>query len=172
MCGEEQMLHGSNYFVNNSPVPVEKITACINLDMLGRNHTDSLFLIGSDFLSSELDDAVNKANSNPGVRFGLDYRYSNVTEPQRLMFRSDHYPFMHFGIPAVWLFCGLTNDYHTYRDTALLIDYNKFLRATKLAYLTLIEVGNRKELLRLDLNPAVTSRGAQNITEPSLYQPR
>jgi hypothetical protein len=71
-CGEEQLMHGSNYFVNNCPVPVEKITACINLDMLGRNHTDSLFLIGSDMLSSELDQAIQKANKTPGVGFGFD----------------------------------------------------------------------------------------------------
>ena len=173
MCGEEQLMHGSNYFVNNCPVPVEKITACINLDMLGRNNTDSLFLVGSDLLSTELDKAILKVNNTQGIRFGFDYSYSNVTHPQRFYVRSDHYPFMRFGIPAVWFFCGLTNDYHTYRDTVELVDFNKFFRATKLGYLTIMEVGNMKELLKLDINPAVTSRGSHNLKEASLlYQPR
>jgi len=170
MCGEEQLMHGSHYFVNHCPVPVEKITACINLDMLGRNHTDSLFLIGSDMLSSELDKAVIKANNTPGIKFGFDYCYSNFTHPMRFYVRSDHYPFIRFGVPAVWFFCGLTNDYHTYRDEVAFVDYDKFYRATKLGYLTIMEVGNRKELLKLDINPAVTDRGAHNLKESSLYQ--
>ena len=169
-CGEEQLMHGSNYFVNNCPVPVEKITACINLDMLGRNHTDSLYLIGSDMLSSELDKAIHRVNNTPGIKFGFDYRYSNTTHPMRFYVRSDHYPFIRFGIPAVWFFCGLTNDYHTYREGVEFVDFQKFFKATKLAYLTIMEVGNRKELLKLDLHPAVTSRGAHNLSETSLYQ--
>ncbi|MCL2728143.1 MAG: M28 family peptidase [Bacteroidales bacterium] len=169
-CGEEQLMHGSHYFVNNCPVPVEKITACINLDMLGRNPTDSLFVIGSDMLSSELDNAVIKANNTSGIRFGLDYRYSNFTHPMRFYVRSDHYPFIRFGVPAVWFFCDLTNDYHTYREGVEFIDYEKFFKATKLGYLTIMEVGNKKELLKLDINRAVTTRGAHNLKETSLYQ--
>ena len=168
-CGEEQLMHGSNYFVNNCPVPVEKITACINLDMITRNHADSLFLICSDLMSSELDKAVVKANNAQGIRFGLDYTYSDINHPTRLYFRCDHYPFMRFGIPAVWLFSGLTNDYHTYRDVLEFVDYSKLFKVTKLAYLTIMDVGNAKELLKLDINPAVTSRGAHNLSETSLF---
>ena len=171
-CGEEQMLHGSHYFVNNCPVPVEKISACINLDMLTRNHTDSLYLICSDNVSSELDKAIVKANNTQGIRFGFDYIYSDFSHEQRLYTRSDHYPFMRFGIPAVWIFTGLTNDYHTYRDALEFVDYAKFFKATKLTYLTIMEVGNAKELLKLDVNSAVTSRGAHNLNEASLYQRR
>jgi hypothetical protein len=168
-CGEEQLMHGSNYFVNNCPVPLEKITACINLDMLGRNHTDSLYLLGSDMLSSELDKAVHKANNTPGIKFGFDYRYSNTTHPQRFYVRSDHYPFIRFGIPSVWFFCGLTNDYHTWREGVEFVDFQKFFKATKLGYLTIMEAGNRKELMKLDINPNVTTRGAHNLSEVSLY---
>jgi len=171
-CGEEQLMHGSHYFVNTCPVPIEKITACINLDMITRNHADSLYLICSDNISSELDRAVVKANNTQGIRFGLDYRYSDINHPQRLYFRCDHYPFMRFGIPAVWLFSGLTNDYHTYRDVLEFVDYTKLFKVTKLAYLTIMDVGNAKELLKLDVNPAVTSRGAHNLKEASLYQRR
>ena len=170
--GEEQLMHGSHYFVNTCPVPVEKITACINLDMITRNHPDSLFILCSDNLSSELDKAVIKANNTPGIRFGLDYKYSDINHPTRLYFRCDHYPFMRFGIPAVWLFSGLTNDYHTYRDVLEFVDYNKLYKVTKMAYIAIMEVGNAKELLKLDVNPAVTSRGAHNLNEPSLFQRR
>ena len=171
VTGEEQGMNGSHYFINNCPVPIEKITACLNMDMLGRNHADSLFLIGSDLLSSELDASIRKVNSRAGIKMGFDYRYSNLTHPQRVYFRSDHYPFIRFGIPSVWFFCGFTPDYHTYRDVTERIDYGKFLKATKLVYATAIDIGNVKNMLKLDVNPAVTSRGKHNLRESSLFQP-
>ena len=170
LIGEEQMMHGSNYFINNSPVPLEKISACLDMDMLGRNNTDSLFLIGSDLLSSDLDKSIKRVNNKFGIDFGFDYRYSNLTHPQRVYFRSDHYPFIRFGIPSAWFFCGFTNDYHTYRDLPEFIDYKKFLKITRLVYLTAFDIGNMKDLLKLDVNPAVTIRGAHNLRETSLFR--
>jgi hypothetical protein len=170
VTGEEQGMNGSHYFINNCPVPVEKISACLDMDMLGRNNPDSLFLVGSDLLSSELDGSIRKANKKSGINFGFDYRYSNLLHPQRVYFRSDHYPFIRFGIPSVWFFCGFTNDYHTFRDIPDYIDYTKFLKATKLVYATAMEIGNMKSLPRLDVNPSVTSRGSHNLKETSLFQ--
>jgi len=168
--GEEQGMNGSQYFINNCPVPVEKISTCLNMDMIGRNTPDSLYLVGSDLLSSGLDASINKVNKNSGLKFGFDYRYSNLTHPQRVYFRSDHYPFVRFGIPSVWFFCGFTADYHAPGDIPEHVDYIKLLRVTKLVYLTAFETGNMKELLKLDVNPAVTSRGKHNLTESSLFQ--
>jgi hypothetical protein len=168
--GEEQMMNGSHYFINNSPVPVEKISACLNMDMLGRNNTDSLFLVCSDLLSSELDASINKVNKNSGINFGFDYRYSSISHPEQVYFRSDHYPFVRFGIPSVWFFSGFTPDYHTPRDAPESINFEKFYRITRLVYLTAFDIGNRKELLKLDVNPEVTSRGKHNLTESSLFR--
>jgi len=168
--GEEKMMNGSHYFINNCPVPVEKISACLDMDMLGRNNTDSLFLVCPDLLSSELDAAINKVNRKSGINFGFDYRYSSINNPERVYFRSDHYPFVRFGIPSVWFFSGFTPDYHTPRDATEFINYPKFLKITKLVYLTAIEIGNKKELLKLDVNPEVTSRGAQNLSKTSLFK--
>jgi hypothetical protein len=170
VTGEEQGMNGSHFFINNCPVPVEKISACLDMDMLGRNNPDSLYLIGSDLLSSDLDAAIRRANSRSGINFGFDYRYSNLTHPQRVYFRSDHYPFIRFGIPSVWFFSGFTSDYHSYRDVPEVVDYVKFMKATKLVYATALDIGNAKTLLKLDKNPAVTSRGAHNLKETSLFQ--
>jgi hypothetical protein len=170
VIGEEQGMNGSHYFINNCPVPAEKISACLDMDMLGRNNTDSLFLVGSDLLSTELDASIRRVNTRQGINLGFDYRYSNLTHPQRVYFRSDHYPFIRFGIPSVWFFCGFTNDYHTFRDAPEFVDYKKFLKVTKLVYATAIDIGNARSLLKLDVNPAVTSRGAHNIKETSLFE--
>jgi hypothetical protein len=168
--GEERGLHGSNYFINNCPVPVEKISACLNMDMLGRNPADSLFLIAPELLSSGLDAAINKVNKKYRLNFGFDYRYSDIGHPQRAYFRSDHYPFIRFGIPSAWFFGGFHPDYHTPRDVLATIDYRKLHRSTQLVYLTAYELGNQEEMLTLDVNPAVTTRGKQNVTERSLFQ--
>ena len=168
--GEEQMMNGSHYFINNSPVPVEKISACLNMDMLGRNNTDSLFLVCSDLLSSELDLSIRKVNKKSSINFGFDYRYSNISHPEQVYFRSDHYPFVRFGIPSVWFFSGFTPDYHTPRDATESINYAKFYRITKLVYLTAFDIGNMKDLLKLDVNPKVSSRGKHNLHESSLFK--
>jgi hypothetical protein len=168
--GEEKMMNGSHYFINNSPVPVEKISACLNMDMLGRNNTDSLFLVCSDLLSSELDASIKKVNKKSAINFGFDYRYSSINHPDQVYFRSDHYPFVRFGIPSVWFFSGFTPDYHTPRDATESINYAKFYRITKLVYLTAFDIGNMKELLKLDVNPEVTVRGKHNLAESSLYK--
>lgn len=168
--GEEQSMNGSHYFVNNCPVPIEKISVCLNMDMLGRNNPDSLYLIGSDLLSSELDGAIRHVNKKSGLNFGFDYKYSNFTHPQRVYFRSDQYPFVRCGIPSVWIFCGFTYDYHTHRDLPEFVDHNKLLRSTKLVYLSAFEIGNMNDLAKLDVSPLVTKRGKHNLTERSLFE--
>jgi len=168
--GEERGFIGSQYFINNSFVPIEKINACLNMDMLGRNHADSLYLVGSDLLSSELDASIQKVNKKFRINFGFDYMYSNLTHSQRVYFRSDQYPHIRFGIPSVWFFCGFTPDYHTPRDVLEYIDYKKFHKITKLVYLTAFDIGNMKNMLKLDVNPKVKSRGKHNLKEKSLYQ--
>jgi hypothetical protein len=167
--GEEQGMNGSQYFINNCPVPVEKISVCLNMDMIGRNSPDSLYLVGSDLLSSDLDASINRVNKKSGLNFSFDYLYSNLTHPQRVYFRSDQYPFVRFGIPSVWFFSGFTYDYHTRRDVPERVDYLKFLRATKLVYLTAFDIGNMIGMVKLDVNPAVTSRGKHNLSESSLF---
>ncbi len=167
--GEEEIMNGSHYFINNSPVSPEKISACLDMDMLGRNNPDSLFLVGSDLLSSELDASINRMNRKLGINFGFNYRYSSVSHPEHVYFRSDHYPFIRFGIPSVWFFSGFTPDYHTPRDVTEFIDYSKFLKITRLVYLTAYDICNMKKMLKLDINPMVTSRGKHNLTERSLF---
>ncbi|RPH31049.1 MAG: M28 family peptidase [Bacteroidales bacterium] len=168
--GEERGYIGSHYFINNLSIPVEKINTCLNMDMLGRNNPDSLYLVGSDLLSTELDASIHKTNKQFGINLGFNYKYSNLIHPQRVYFRSDQYPHIRFGIPSVWFFCGFTHDYHTPNDILEFIDYKKMLKITKLVYLTAMEVGSKPKLLKLDVNPEVTSRGKHNLQTKSLYE--
>jgi hypothetical protein len=165
--GEEQGLLGSHYFVNNCPVPLEKISANLNLDMISRNDPDGLYLIASNHLSTELDGAIRNQNDKYS-RLKFDYKYSGEDRLENFYRRSDHYPFIRVGIPGVWLFCGTTPDYHTVRDTIDRVDFGKMEKVTRLTYLVTFEIGNKPELLKLDANPKVQTRGKHNTSVESI----
>lgn len=159
---EEKGLWGARYFVENSPVPVDKMSAELNMDMICRNDPNSLYLIGSNKLSSELDAAIHAVNDRH-IHLHFDYKYEDPAHPDRFFFRSDQYPYIQYGIPGVWFFCGTTEDYHQETDTVERADFEKMARVTKLVYLTALEIGNKDEILKLDLNPDITTRGKHNL---------
>jgi hypothetical protein len=165
-AGEEMGLWGSNQFVNRPPVPIEAISADVNLDMIGRNDPGVLFLIGTNSLSTELDEVLRKLGEQP---FGLklDYTYNDKNHPEHYYNRSDHYSFIRMGVPAVCLFTGITPDYHQAGDAIEKIDFTKMERIARFTYAAALEVGNRPELLKLDADPTVTARGQQNLKIPA-----
>lgn len=159
--GEEKGLWGAHHFVAHSPVPVEKMSAELNMDMLCRNDPNSLYLIGSNKLSSELDAAIHDMNDKY-IHLNLDYKYEDPTHPDRFFYRSDQYAYIRYGIPGVWFFCGTTEDYHQETDTIDRVDFEKMEKVTKLVYLTAYEIGNKDEMLKLDIHPEITTRGKHN----------
>lgn len=159
---EEKGLVGSYYFVQHCPVPVEKISANINLDMVSRNDVNSLYIIGSNKLSTEFDKSIQDMNARYSG-FKLDYKYEDPGEASRFFFRSDQYPYIRYGIPGVWFFSGTTPDYHQETDLEERIDYKKMEKVTELAYAVAIDIGNKPALCKLDVNPEITSRGKHNM---------
>jgi hypothetical protein len=159
---EEKGLVGSYYFVQHCPVPVEKISANLNLDMISRNDTNRLYLIGSNKVSSELDASIQTMNTK-AIGLKLDYTYEDPAHPDRFFFRSDQYPYIRYGIPGVWFFCGTTEDYHMEGDIEAKADYAKMEKVSKLVYLVAMDIGNKPALLKLDLRPEITARGVQNM---------
>jgi hypothetical protein len=159
---EEKGLWGSRYFVEHSPVPVENMSAELNMDMICRNDPGHLYIIGSNKLSSELDTIINAVNDKH-IRMNLDYKYEDPQHPDNFFFRSDQYPYIQYGIPSVWYFCGTTEDYHQETDTIERVDFSKMEKVTRFVYLTAMVIGNKPEMLELDLHPEITSRGQHNL---------
>ncbi len=159
---EERGLVGAYYFVQHSPVPAEKISAVLNLDMISRNDPKAIYLIGSNKVSSELDASLRRMNDRH-VQLSLDYKYEDPGEPSRFFFRSDQYPYIRYGIPGVWLFCGTTEDYHREGDVEEKADYAKMAKVTRLTYLVAMDIGNKPALLKLDLHPEIRTRGPHNM---------
>jgi hypothetical protein len=160
---EERGLIGSYSFVQHCPVPVEKISANLNLDMISRNATNHIYLIGSNRLSSGLDASIQAMNKTPGPGLKLDYTYEDPRHPDRFFFRSDQYPYIRYGIPGVWFFCGTTDDYHQEGDVAAKADQAKMEKVCELVFLVARDIGDKPALLELDVHPEIKARGPANM---------
>jgi hypothetical protein len=162
-CGEEKGLWGSRYFTEYPTVPLNQIVAQINIDMIGRSKKpgdtnprnrdltgpDAVYLIGSTMMSTELGEIVNTVNKS-FLNLTLDTRYDDPKDPNRFFFRSDHYNYARKGIPIIFFFDGVHEDYHRAGDTADKIDYQKMEKITRTIYMTLWEIANRQLRLKVD----------------------
>ena len=155
VTGEEKGLFGSRFYAENPVFPLENTIANINVDMIGRvdpEHKKTpnyVYVIGADRLSTGLDAAVTKANTNL-TDFTLDYKYNDRNDPQRIYYRSDHYNFAKKGVPAVFFFSGIHEDYHQPTDTPDKIDYPLMTTRTKLIFHTAWDLANSEERIKVD----------------------
>ena len=109
--GEELGLIGSNYFVNNLPIPADKIDAMINLDMIGRLNDKALTVYGTG-TSTKWKEILNEENK---YKFKLAFNDEGFGP-------SDQSSFYGKGIPVLFFFTGVHADYHRPSDEARLIN--------------------------------------------------
>lgn len=155
VSGEEKGLLGSEYYSEN-PVFDLKNTVCdLNIDMIGRldddhkKNSNYIYLIGSDKLSKDLHNISEQANKTY-TKIELDYKYNDENEPNRYYYRSDHYNFAKNGVPVIFYFNGVHEDYHQETDEISKIDFQKMEKITRLVFFTAWEVANRNERLKID----------------------
>lgn len=106
--GEEAGLRGSSYFVQHSPVPLDRVRFMLNLDLIGSGEEGAT--------------AVNA----PAVQFDFDKmlllnRRDDIRLPalrgRKNAPNSDHYPFALAGVPALFLYLqGPYRYYHSPED--------------------------------------------------------
>ena len=154
---------GSRYFTEYPTVPLNKIVAQLNIDMIGRSRKegdtnfknkeltgpDAIYVIGSTMMSTELGDVLNTVNKS-FLNLAFDTKYDDPKDPNRFFFRSDHYNYARKGIPIIFFFDGTHEDYHRPGDTADKIDYQKMEKVTRTIYMTAWEVANRPARLKVD----------------------
>tara|TARA_B110000971_G_C20034394_1_gene513314 strand:+ start:2721 stop:4229 length:1509 start_codon:yes stop_codon:yes gene_type:complete len=154
VSGEEKGLLGSKYYSENPVFPISNTIVDLNIDMIGRldeNHThpNYVYLIGADKISRELhevSEAANKTYSN----LELDYTFNEENDPNRFYYRSDHYNFAQKGIPVIFYFSGVHEDYHKATDEIDKIMFDKVEKITKLVFYTAWEVANKPARLIID----------------------
>ena len=150
MTGEEHGLHGSRYYSENPLFPLSNTIADVNIDMIGRhdefhpNSSNYIYVIGSDYLSSDLFNICEDANKNYG-HLALDYKYNDRNDPNRFYYRSDHYNFAKKGIPSVFLFTGTHPDYHQPGDDVEKIEFDALTKRAQYAFAIAWELANREK---------------------------
>lgn len=155
VTGEEHGLHGSRYYAENPLFPLKNTVADVNIDMIGRRdekHADTndyIYLIGSDYLSSELA-AICEAVNKKYINTALDYKYNDRADPNRFYYRSDHYNFAKNGIPSVFLFSGVHVDYHKPGDDVEKIEFDAVEKRARLAFAIAWEIANRDKRIVVD----------------------
>lgn len=153
-AAEEKGLWGSEHFAAHPPVDLADMVLEVQLDMVGRPRAEegssglgpgsaappAVHAIGIDRHSDELAPWLRSLAGPSGIRIegGLEEFYE----------RSDHYVFGSRGIPVVFLFTGVHEDYHQPTDTAEKIDVGCVARVARLAYAIAREVADRPARLR------------------------
>lgn len=149
---EERGLLGSWAYTEDPLHPLSKTVAVLNMDMIGRNEEVPLGG-GRRFRGLEVQTAESNANAvnilgttrsedlegvvaraNAGIGLELKLRYDN--NPSNLLRRSDHWPFLHHGVPALFFHTGLHPDYHRQDDVPERINYEKMEKIVRLVYQT------------------------------------
>ena len=158
-AGEERGLLGSRYFADYPTVPLDRVVAQLNIDMIGRNRDDlaseanTVYPVGSDRISSELHQINRDANASLQAPLTLDYEMNDPADLEQVYYRSDHYSYAAKGIPIIFFTTGLHPDYHANTDEVSKIAFPKMARVIQLVY----ETGRR--VANLDHAPARDNRG-------------
>ena len=158
VSGEEKGLWGSEYYASHPIYPLEKTTADLNIDMIGRidpkrtegDSTNYVYVVGDDKLSSDLrpiSESVNKKYT----KLELDYKFNDPKDPMRIYFRSDHYNFAKNGVPIIFYFNGTHADYHRPTDTPDKINYSLMAKRAQFVFYTAWEMANRNDMLKRDM---------------------
>lgn len=111
--GEEEGLWGSNYFSKNPTIDLSKVSAMINMDMVGKLDEQKVLAIHGTGTSPSWEAMLNKVNSDS---IPLLFRPSGVGP-------SDHTSFYLQDIPVLHFFTGQHEDYHKPTDDSEKLNY-------------------------------------------------
>lgn len=156
VSGEEKGLLGSEWYADHPVFPLENTIVDLNIDMIGRvdpaHEADSnyVYLIGSDRLSTELHEISEKCNEKY-TNLDLDYTFNAEDDPNRFYYRSDHYNFAKNGIPCIFYFSGVHEDYHKPTDTPEKIMYEKTALIARLVFHTAWQIANQDKTIVVDV---------------------
>jgi hypothetical protein len=145
--GEEKGLLGSKWFVQESPLDLNKIVFCLNTDGGGYNDTTIATVIGKRrIITNQVFDKACEAN-------GLEV-FDGTDDTQFLFNNSDNIIFSQKGIPSVTFSVGfrgmneeIIKHYHQPSDEAETINFNYVLKFAKSFGFALREIGDSENRL-------------------------
>ena len=162
-AGEEKGLLGSDYYTANPTVPIASIVTQLNIDMIGRSRpagdtneknatltaADEIYVIGSKLMSTQLGE-MSEAVNDSYLKLKFNYKYDDPKDTERLFYRSDHYNYAKRGVPIIFYFDGVHEDYHRVGDEPQKIDYAKMEKVTRTVFATMWTIANMKERPKVD----------------------
>lgn len=155
VSGEEKGLLGSEWYSDHPVFPLAHTVADLNIDMIGRvdsthiNSVPYVYIIGSDRLSTELHRINEEANATY-TKLVLDNTFNSEEDPNRFYYRSDHYNFAKHGIPVIFYFNGVHEDYHQPGDEVGKIRFDLLEQRARLVFHTAWELANREQRIVAD----------------------
>jgi hypothetical protein len=161
---------GAWYYTLRPLFPLQSTVAKLNLDMIGR-HEEVPEDGGNRFRGLEVQSAESNSNAinilgysrTPDLAsqveaantFGLELKMRYDNNESNLLRRSDQWPFLQNGVPAVFFHTGLHPDYHRATDTPERIEYEKLTRIVRLVHQTSWNVA------QADTRPSLEEMGSR-----------
>lgn len=141
VSGEERGLLGSRWYSENPVVPLDQTVANVNIDMIGRNWADTIVAIGQQ--ESTLGTLVQSVSqAHPELNMAV---IEDRWPEESFYTRSDHYNFARKGVPILFFFNGVHEDYHAVTDEVDKINYEKMARIGRLIFHTGLAVAEADE---------------------------
>ena len=140
--GEEHGGWGARYLTAFPPVPLDRIVAHLNVDMIGRSRKpsetgnpalsgpDEVYVVGAGRVSADLSSTIARVNREY-LNLTLSPKYDDPADPERIYERSDHIHYARKGIPVAFFFSGLHDDYHRPSDEVERIDFVKLQKVAR-----------------------------------------
>jgi Zn-dependent M28 family amino/carboxypeptidase len=160
--GEEQGLWGTRQFVANPPVPLDRIVAHFNVDMIGANRTPGtadaetdtvtgpgeVFLIGPGVLSAKADALLERVNADY-LKMTFNRAYD---KPDHEYFypRTDAGPFLERGILTIGFTTGNHGRYHRPADEARFLDPKKIEDVSRTVFVSIWMLADQAERPSID----------------------
>ncbi|QDU66995.1 M28 family metallopeptidase [Engelhardtia mirabilis] len=136
VSGEEKGLLGSKAWAENPWLPEGcKPVANINIDMIGRNDPTQILYTPTEKLEQYYNDLAQVLE-----RHAASEGFTNLGSADDYYHRSDQASFETLGIPVMFLFADVHEDYHQPSDTVEKIDTDKVARVTRLVLRMLVDI--------------------------------
>ena len=155
--GEEAGLKGSRHFVEKMTIKPSEFIGLFNLDMISRGEEDVIFIDGAES-APRLIKALRSANRS-GLRLKVD------KHPDWLS-RSDQWPFLQKGIPAILFSVEDHEDYHEVTDHADKIIAPLAARVAQMVALGVLDLASQNKVGSDDVRELPASKKQDAKDDP------
>jgi hypothetical protein len=160
--GEERGLWGTRYFVHAPPVPLDRIVAHFNIDMIGATRApgsadansaevtgpNEVYLVGPGVLSTQANALLEQVNRE---YLKVTFNHAYDTPSSEFFYpRTDAGPFLERGILTIGFFTGIHPRYHQPADEAKHLDPAKMEVVARTVFASVWALASAPERPRID----------------------